>query len=202
MTTVCTAAPSLRCIEERNAIALRNEKLVGWVLGYFFHRLAHTSAAEDLLQAGRLGLLRAAELYSPEKGAFATFAVFWIRREMRAELRRHCGPITRPAEPKCAMPEVRSLESRRRDEVALDVADPSAIDPADACESSELAEAVEDALARLPDLHAGVLALREGGATLDAVAAELGIGRSVVTRIEGEAREMLASDGRLRELAG
>lgn len=34
---------------------------------------------DDLLQAGRIGLMRAAETHDPSKGAFSTHAVHWIR---------------------------------------------------------------------------------------------------------------------------
>ncbi len=41
---------------------------------------------EDLLQAGFLGLIRAAHGYDPTKGKFSTYAAPWIRQSMRFEI--------------------------------------------------------------------------------------------------------------------
>lgn len=67
----------------RNAIVLANEglviqqvnKWVSWAEGHL--------SREDLQQAGRAGLFRAADLYDPTRGfRFSTYAAGWIRHEV------------------------------------------------------------------------------------------------------------------------
>lgn len=42
-----------------------------------------SSPLEDLIQAGRLGYMKALEKFDPEKGAFPTYAQHWIRHEVQ-----------------------------------------------------------------------------------------------------------------------
>lgn len=54
-----------------------NLGLVHWTINRYYRRLADD---DDVLQAGRLGLIRAAEKFDPELGfAFGTYAPNWIR---------------------------------------------------------------------------------------------------------------------------
>jgi RNA polymerase sigma factor (sigma-70 family) len=50
---------------------------------------------DDLLQAARIGMLRALDKWDPKKGKFSTLAFFWMRYEMQLVL-RHATPITMP----------------------------------------------------------------------------------------------------------
>ena len=52
---------------------------------------------DDLVQAGRIGVMRAMATYEPEKGAFSTWAVFHIRNELRQLLPR-MRPLSLDAE--------------------------------------------------------------------------------------------------------
>ena len=52
---------------------------------------------DDLVQAGRLGIMRAMATYEPGKGAFSTWAVFHIKYEFRQLLPR-MRPISLDAE--------------------------------------------------------------------------------------------------------
>ena len=61
---------------------MANRGLVGTTLRLYFPAIP-PAAWDDAFQAGLLGLLRAAELYDPEKGfAFGTYAVRWIRQSI------------------------------------------------------------------------------------------------------------------------
>ncbi len=50
---------------------------------------------EDILQAARIGILRAIDKWNPAKGAFSTIAGYWCRHEMQ-EVLQHASPITHP----------------------------------------------------------------------------------------------------------
>jgi DNA-directed RNA polymerase specialized sigma subunit len=56
-----------RSDEERNQLVLENLPLVGWVLVRVVGpKLAFSDAGQDLAQVGRIGLMRAAELYAAD----------------------------------------------------------------------------------------------------------------------------------------
>jgi RNA polymerase sigma factor (sigma-70 family) len=52
----------------------------------------HINLAE-LIAAGKVGLMKAAERFDPRKGKFSTYAAFWIKREMFRALPREKLPI-------------------------------------------------------------------------------------------------------------
>lgn len=73
--------PSLRSVEERNALAEANLRLVGYVVGLLARGGRLGVGEEDALQEGALGLLRAAELWDESRGIeFSTYAVYWIKQ--------------------------------------------------------------------------------------------------------------------------
>lgn len=69
--------------QSKNRLIMSNMRLVvhvGYSQGYF---LLERADPEDLIQAGALGLNRAAEKFDPAKGyKFSTYAFFWIRQSM------------------------------------------------------------------------------------------------------------------------
>jgi RNA polymerase sigma factor (sigma-70 family) len=73
----------LRTDAERNALVERNLNLVPWAIFKMRPRLTpfarRIGGWRDAVQIGRLGLLRAAELWEPEKSKFSNYAVIWIR---------------------------------------------------------------------------------------------------------------------------
>lgn len=70
---------------------LENRNLIAKVA----NRYKSYESFDDLMQEGFFGLLKAAEEWSPDKGAnFATYAFIWIRQAITAHL-RECGHIIR-----------------------------------------------------------------------------------------------------------
>lgn len=73
-----------------------NKKLIAYIAGRYQHGCGQLCDAEDLLQAGYLGLHTAAMKYSPKRGAtFSSYAVLHICTSMRevVGLRRKHDPI-------------------------------------------------------------------------------------------------------------
>lgn len=69
-------------VAARNTLILHNLRLVTWVLQRYFPPLP-THDRADRIQAGNLGLLRAAEMFDYKKGyRFSTYAKHWIRFRM------------------------------------------------------------------------------------------------------------------------
>jgi RNA polymerase sporulation-specific sigma factor len=52
----------------------------------------HINLAE-LIAAGKIGLMKAAERFDPRKGKFSTYAAFWIKKEMFRALPREKLPV-------------------------------------------------------------------------------------------------------------
>ncbi len=52
---------------------------------YFMNRMNMVGEWDDLEQAGRIGLMRAAELYDPKLGKFSNYAANWIKNAIRRE---------------------------------------------------------------------------------------------------------------------
>jgi RNA polymerase sigma factor (sigma-70 family) len=79
---------AVRPRQERNDLVVGHLGLARQLAGQWARRgRAGPAQADDLLQAACLGLLRAAELWEPGRGApFAPYAVCWVRRSLRA----HC----------------------------------------------------------------------------------------------------------------
>lgn len=73
------------------------------------------SLLEDLVQAGCVGLLEALRRYDPAQGAFSTYAVPWIRGQLRRVLHREqrsLTPLPRASVP-AADPTTAQLLARR-----------------------------------------------------------------------------------------
>ena len=90
-------------LERRGRRALRrivsaNLRLVVTVALRYLRRLKHLAHDPmDLVQAGNLGLLRAAEKYDPTRGyKFSTYGYWWIRQAINRHLQEHNGGIRTP----------------------------------------------------------------------------------------------------------
>lgn len=80
------------------ALVAANEALVQKCAGALMGKTdyATESMRDDLLQAGRIGLLRSLDSWRPAKGAFTTLAWRWITKEMQMAL-KHATPVTCPS---------------------------------------------------------------------------------------------------------
>ena len=94
--------PSL-ALQRRGRRALQrmvtaNLRLVVTVALRYVRRLKHLSHEPmDLVQAGNIGLLRAAEKYDPTRGyKFSTYGYWWIRQSINRYLQEHNGSIRLP----------------------------------------------------------------------------------------------------------
>jgi RNA polymerase sigma factor (sigma-70 family) len=79
-------------------IVTANLRLVVTVALRYIRRLKHLSHDPmDLVQAGNLGLMRAAEKYDPTRGyKFSTYGYWWIRQAINRYLQEHNGSIRLP----------------------------------------------------------------------------------------------------------
>jgi len=79
-------------------IVTANLRLVVTVALRYIRRLKHLAHDPmDLVQAGNLGLLRAAEKYDPTRGyKFSTYGYWWIRQSINRYLQEHNGSIRIP----------------------------------------------------------------------------------------------------------
>jgi RNA polymerase sigma factor for flagellar operon FliA len=80
---------AVQSLDERNALVQANTGLVYFLAKRLHGTLADDAELDELVSAGMLGLIRAAELFERARGlAFATFATTRIRGAMLDELRR------------------------------------------------------------------------------------------------------------------
>jgi RNA polymerase primary sigma factor len=179
---------SIRTVAERNALVLANAALVRWVLARVLRgRHVADEDFEDLLQAGHLGLIRAAECYDPGRGVkFSYYAQLHIRQRVDALM------LTRSL---IHIPRAVHGEERYRLVALLcpgalpDAWDhPAAPEAPDPCEAAELSEAVAAALRGLPPRERRAVTLRFAGpATLREVGAALGVTRERARQIVDKA---------------
>ncbi len=71
-------------IQLKNQIAIKNQKLVTFVVNKFYNKKnEHKELREDLLQEGRIGLLSAIDGFKPELGfQFSTYATWWVKQSI------------------------------------------------------------------------------------------------------------------------
>lgn len=64
-----------------------------------------------MVQEGNIGLLIASKKYDPKKGAFSTYATYWIRERIKEEGRKNSNPIAMPAMKVLRLAAIKSAES-------------------------------------------------------------------------------------------
>jgi RNA polymerase sigma factor (sigma-70 family) len=81
----------------RDRFVSANLRLVIAYIAKRCHRLAKAYDREDLIQAGNLGLITAAERFDPSKGyRFSTYAYWWIRQAINRWVDQHGRSIAIP----------------------------------------------------------------------------------------------------------
>ncbi len=197
-----------RGLRARNRMVTANLRLVAMVVNRI-PRPRHV-ALDDALQAGSIGLVRAAEKFDPARGyKFSTYAYLWIRQSLTFEI-DHSGTIRIPANVCSAMKGVKNGETspEQREAAALawsclslDIPAPGAADDsgplADVIEGGRLAvvdlgqaEAVAAALEVMGDADGDGMALLQlrhrDGANLTELGRLEGMGpRRMRQRLEG-----------------
>lgn len=187
--------PSRRTVAERNALAMANRGLVGFVLkrlGIEKHHLA-----DDLYHDGFLGLLRAAEKYDPAVGPFSTYACLWIKQVVLRSM-EHYDLIRVPnyvrGDERKQLRErltANALPGQGRDSDG-DLLDDRRGDDDQEARQQDTATAVEAALATLPPRLAGLLRrLYLEGLTLQQVAKAMGVSKQRIAQLKLKALAML-----------
>lgn len=67
-------------------LCVKNRALIDRYANAYIKKYGHGLDFEDLEQVGFIGLLRAAEKYNVNKGAFSTYAVHWIKQAISREI--------------------------------------------------------------------------------------------------------------------
>jgi RNA polymerase primary sigma factor len=81
----------------RDRFVSANLRLVVAYISRRCHRLAKAHDREDLIQAGNMGLITAAERFDPAKGyRFSTYAYWWIRQAINRWVDQHGRAIAIP----------------------------------------------------------------------------------------------------------
>jgi RNA polymerase sigma factor (sigma-70 family) len=201
MTTAVTAErrptrrPSLRSDDDRNALVTANINLVYGCLRRRFPSLVDD---DDVAQAGRLGLIRAAELYDPTRlnrqtgkpYTFSTYAENWMRQCIMDELRNR-GVIHVPHYPN--NPYRAEVARARRVLSFTQVFDGggdyyAAREPSDDDDNrAEMEERLRWAMERLPLADAAFLEERYfGRVTIMQMAAKRGVSKQRVRQVQGK----------------
>lgn len=81
----------MRTKEDIDKLVEENIKLVGYALNIYFKKFReiYPYLEEDLYQEGCIGLFQAAKKYNPDKGAFSTIAMKYIRGRMTTFFKRY-----------------------------------------------------------------------------------------------------------------
>lgn len=153
---------------------------------------------DDVIQAGSLGLMRAAQGFDPSLGySFSTYAGHWIRQAIRAHIADDVLiPFPRYLQSRKARETAKYAEDARRsgciaridrssdgEEWTLAIASPLEDDDMDGHPLNHLQLAID----ALPDLERAVIRRRLDGMTMKAIGAELGITREWVRQTENRA---------------
>jgi RNA polymerase sigma factor (sigma-70 family) len=138
---------------------------------------------DDLVQAGCIGLLRAAEKFEPERGLkFNTYAMWWVEHFVRRYIQDQGRLVRVPAhlhEKKQVQPErIKYLDASRHDDVGED-------DPEH--ERRAAGADVEELVGQLPPRLRRVIRLQLRGYERTTIAKELGRSREWVRQMEREA---------------
>lgn len=191
---------------EQEKIDVRDHKgLVNYFLSNFLHQHPYVvHLADDLRQEGFLGLMRAADLYDPEKGSFSNFAYYHMRAKIQREAISSGVVRGRKRGSLGERPHVTYLEDLEVDEQEDLVHSSGWVDDPTVLEdigSTEVQRDVEQALDRLPARERVFLCLYYGLGTRQSpryqpmtyleIAKKYGLSRARVQQIADKARRRL-----------
>lgn len=194
---MATATTDYRLTDEQRAVVEAN---VGLVYGFVHRRYGGKHPKyDDLIQAGVLGLMRAAQKYDPAKAKFSTYANFWIRNLVA----RYLDEDTTIRVPHHVVCDARArrgkfveeAEAARRVEkfdAGGDGFHPvGGDDPARAVEADDEFWNLRRALSRLPERQREVVLRRAAGEQYKVIGESLGVCRERPRQIEREALDRL-----------
>jgi RNA polymerase sigma factor (sigma-70 family) len=156
---------------------------------------------DDLMQAGRMGIVRAAEKWDPERGSWTTYALPWIRHKISRYCFDHSRLVRLPVQRQTKLLKAKVLKPERHTRLALDaplggegrpfhtvVADPNTTDPVESIAAEADAAAVHAAVEQLPErLRAVVRGRFYAERTLQQIGDSVGLSRERIRQIEEEA---------------
>ena len=79
----------------KERLVLANLRLIPWVTGRLRLRSCGIDQS-DLWQEGVIGLMRAADKFDPDKGAFSTYATWWIRQAVERAIANKSRLVRQP----------------------------------------------------------------------------------------------------------
>lgn len=192
-----------------------HEGLIGRVANPFYRKLGGDRSPvdlDDLVQVGRMGMLRAAESWDPARGAWSTFATIWMRHAMRRYAEDHSRTVRIPVHHQHAayraaragaplppeMARAHSLDNYVGDEDGRTFGEllpaNDTVDPIEKIGTEQEHDALRAALDELPERHRHVVVERFWrGRTLADVGRDLGLSREGARLIEVAALERLRS---------
>ncbi len=150
---------------------------------------------EDLAQAGYIGLIEAARTYDENKGAFSTWAMLYIRNEMRAVLglRQKRPPIDQGA---------LSLDAEIGEDITLSDTIEATDNTEQATDQAELVRVVRQTVAALPAPQNELVRRHDlQGQNLSAAGRACGMTAAAASSAYVKARENLYRNASLKALA-
>lgn len=121
----------------------KHDRLITFVAKRFLPFCGGACDMEDLLQAGRIGVHAAMATYEPEKGGFATWAIYYITREIKKAL----GILTKPPLPTTSLDKPFDEEGQL---TMREIIPDPAPNPAEIAERESVAKAIRERVERLP----------------------------------------------------
>ena len=174
-----------------------------WLNVKYFSRLCNRNRAcdvEDLMQAARIGIIKAHATYDPGAGmAWSTWASF----AMRAEIRRALGLRSGAELPRVLSLDVPAYADDPEGETMVDTLPDDSIEPFDVAPYREhVQERVRAAMAELPENAAKALELTQlDGYSRKQAAEALGVEMDELARLIAKGKRVLFNNKELRALA-